>query len=241
MGKTVLQAQRAPGKILYTFSTPQQRGRQTLYVNSVGRYACVNSCRFCGRKAAIEGKPNIYEKKAGGSLYLPKAPLAEDILPLAKERIRKSAPNEIVFVGLGEPLLNFPAVLDSIRGLRSFGYSGEISLNTNGAVARWEDMPVQLKEAGLDSVRVSLNAVNSVEYNELCMPKDKDAFFRVCRFLQQSMKCGINVFASFVVGFEEGKIKTKPFRHYRAFALMQGVKLPNILQREYVPPTEEHH
>ncbi|MBN2121560.1 radical SAM protein [Candidatus Micrarchaeota archaeon] len=239
MGKTRLQAQRAPGKILYSFSTPQQRGRETLYVNSVGNYACINSCRFCGRKAAMEGRPNIYEKKAGGNLYLPRAPLAEDILPLAKERIRKRMPDEIVFVGLGEPLLNFPAVCDSIRGLRAFGYSGEISLNTNGAVARWGNMPAQLKGAGLDSVRISVNAVNNVEYNKLCRPKDKDAFLRVCRFLQECAKCGIEVFASFVVGFEEGKIKTKPFRHYRAFALMLGVELPNILRREYVPPTEE--
>lgn len=239
MGEFKVPATRPQGSLLYSFSSPHRRGRKTLYVNSVGRFSCVNSCRFCSREDAIRGKPNIYEKKAGTNLYLPKAPSAEAILLLARECISRNPIDEIVFVGLGEPLLNFPAVRDSIRGLRSLGYSGKISLDTNGAVARWKNMPKQLKKAGMDSVRISVNAINAAEYSLLCRPSKKDAFSNVCSFLRGCLDCGIEAFASFVVGFDDGEARTREPEDYLSFAVGMGVDSQNVLCREYVPPYSE--
>ena len=63
------------GKIAYRFETPVYPSN-ILYVNLVDNYRCVNNCLFCSRpkKERDIGKPNIYERKAGSFLFLPKTP-----------------------------------------------------------------------------------------------------------------------------------------------------------------------
>jgi hypothetical protein len=70
------------GSIVYRFNSPDHPGN-ILYVNMSKRYACTNDCLFCGRprldkipgsKGSGRWRPNIYEKKAGTSLYLSKVP-----------------------------------------------------------------------------------------------------------------------------------------------------------------------
>jgi pyruvate-formate lyase-activating enzyme len=58
----------------------------------------------------------------------------------------------------GEPLMQWRLLEKSIRGLRDKTDRGTINLNTNGSLP---DKVAQLCEAGLDSIRVTLNSASS--------------------------------------------------------------------------------
>ncbi|MDD5172127.1 MAG: radical SAM protein [Candidatus ainarchaeum sp.] len=236
---------RPPGVLTYSFATPHRRVGEILYVNAVTKYKCANSCRFCSRTDAIKGLPNIYEKKAGANLYLPKAPLPEDIVREVGEKRKQYPVQQIAFVGLGEPLLDFELVRDSIRGIRSSGYTGRIALDTNGLVNCWYDLrnyylPAKdLKKAGLDEIRISVNAINDEDYNELCRPRYDQAFGALLVFVYDCISNGIDTFASFVVGFSDGVVKTRTKEEYAEFASSRGIKPENVIIREYVAPLIE--
>lgn len=235
---------RPQGALAYSFATPQARKGRTLYVNTVGNYSCTNSCRFCSRKDAINGKPNIYEKKAGTSLYLPRPPQSHEMAAaIMKEMDAGDAepPDTICFVGLGEPLLNSNSIALTIIGLRTLEYKGTISMDTNGqaklGVGAPESLPENLRANGLDEVRISVNATNEEDYLSLCRPLlGRGAFKSVIGFLDGCLKAGMGVFASFVVGFGDGQVRTREEGEYREFAESLGVKRENVLAREYAPP-----
>jgi TatD family-associated radical SAM protein len=248
--------ERPKGRIAYEFSTPFHK-RRTLYLNVIPEYSCVNSCRFCSRKNAILEKENIYEKKAGTSLYLPQAPAVEEVMQEANGKIRKGlfgGTRELAFVGLGEPLLEFGLVADTISALRADGFRGRIRVDTNGLVNCWRGDVVfgcfeifrrnpaeELKKAGLTDIRISLNAVNAQDYYELCRPewgedKAEWIFGKLCTFITDCIRVGINTAVSFVVGFNDGEVKTRSEDDYRDFALSLGIKPKNVLMREYVEP-----
>ena len=135
---TIMAANRASGNPVYSFKTPHLRRKNTVYINMVEQYKCTNNCLFCGRTAAIDGKPTIYETNAGTSLFLSKLPEKEEIIKQAMPKLKKPLfrlldfRNEVVIVGLGEPLLNFHPVCNVIAALRANGYRGHIGLDTNG-------------------------------------------------------------------------------------------------------------
>ena len=68
--------------------------------------------------------------------------------------------------GFGEPLLN-PRVADMVRELKGNHVCREIRLFTNGALLT-EALSQQLIDAGLDILRVSVEALDSEGYKELC-------------------------------------------------------------------------
>ncbi len=232
-----------PGALVYTFATPKARKGKTLYVNAVGRYGCTNNCRFCHRKDAIEGKPNIYEKKAGTGLFLPGTPTPQELTRAIQRGVELHRPETISFVGLGEPLISYETILRAIIHIRS-GFRGKISMDTNGQAGIWAGGTANivrcLANEGLDEIRISLNAATSRDYASLCRPKyGEEAFREVCGFLRGCLRAGMEVFASFVVGFDDGKVKTKDAKTYTGFAVSLGVKPENVLLREYVPPIAE--
>jgi len=245
MGLNGADARLKPGALTYSFATPHRRMGETLYVNAVTRYGCVNSCRFCSRTDAIRGMPNIYEKKAGANLYLPSAPLPEDIVREVGEKRKQYQVQQIAFVGLGEPLLDFGLVRDSIGGIRSSGYTGRMALDTNGLVNCWHEphnynSPArELKNAGLDEIRISVNAIGPSEYVELCRPGYDNAFGMLLMFVNDCISNGIDTFASFVVGFNDGVVKTRTKEEYADFARFLGINPENVIIREYVRPLIE--
>ncbi len=108
---------------------------------------CNLNCRFCGR--------TLYNRGSGGIDMTP------EIFKTALES--SSACREVIFVGLGEPLLH-PAAEEYIsrahdRGMRTW-------MVTNGTVAQRE-LPARLAAAGLDEITFSIDAADERLFAEL--------------------------------------------------------------------------
>jgi len=236
--------QRAQGSIAYRFATPIDPKAQTLYVNVIPNYECSNHCTFCSREDAIKGLPNIYEKKAGTSLYLSTAPSVEQVVSAVEKELQQKKTKEIAFVGLGEPLLQYETVRDSIAGIRKNGFKGKIRVDTNGQVKCWTGIAFgcyevvelnrarELRQAGLDEAWISLNARCEREYKGICQPQFEYAWHRVLEFINDCKREKIKVKLSFVVGGEP----SIQLRDYIVFAKSLGIKKKNVILRQYVPP-----
>lgn len=222
------------GRIAYRFETPVYPGN-ILYVNLVDNYRCVNDCLFCSRPRNQEevGKPNIYERKAGSFLFLPKAPSIDEIMNSIDTEIRENDA-ELAIIGLGEPLIYLPKVIEVIRQVKS-KYNIKTRVDTNGLVKCMHQNPVsQLEQAGLDEIRISLNAVNEQEYNQLCRPKFENAFENLVGFVKECVGSSMDTYVSFVVGFNREGLKRRTKEEYAQFAKSLGVKEENIILRDYV-------
>lgn len=231
-------AEAEEGKIAYRFETPIYPG-DIVYVNLVDNYKCVNNCEFCSRPRTQEdlGKPNIYEQKAGTSLHLKKSPNTEQVMRALESEIREGD-KEVAIIGLGEPLIHLQKVAEVIRQIKE-KYDIKTRLDTNGLVKCIhpdEDPAKLLKEAGLDEIRISLNATNEDEYQQLCNPKFKDAFEKLLEFIKECQNLGIDTHVSFVVNFESDKIASKSRQEYEDFATSLGIEPDHIIFREYVKP-----
>jgi TatD family-associated radical SAM protein len=224
------------GNIAYRFETPAYPGN-ILYVNLVERYSCTNDCIFCSRPRTLEevGKTNIYEKKAGSFLFLEKSPSADEVMESIDAKIREDDA-EVAIIGLGEPLIQLPTVEEVVRRTKE-RYGVRTRVDTNGSVGCiYENACQRLAEAGLDEIRISLNAVNAQEYDALCRPRFENAYEKLVKFIGDCLKEGIDTKVSFVVGFENDKIKTRSAEEYKEYALSLGVKPENVIIREYVAP-----
>ncbi|MCI0503660.1 radical SAM protein [Candidatus Micrarchaeota archaeon] len=228
------------GVLVYRFASPHDPRADIRYVNVVPGYSCTNNCRFCSRKDAIGGRTNIYEKKAGKRLWLEKAPKAEEVMRELETK-ESSVVDEIAFVGLGEPLLQFDLVKDIIARIRENGYCGKIRVDTNGLVKCWRDGdPAQeLRAAGLDEVRISMNAVSADDYIMISRPGYEHAFTMLCGFASDCIGMGIRTRLSFVVGFGDGEVCPRTKMDYLEFAKGRGVSPIDVIFREFVPPMSE--
>jgi pyruvate-formate lyase-activating enzyme len=68
----------------------------------------------------------------------------------------------------GEPLTEYRLIRDSIKEIRKQTKKGTINLNTNGS---WTERVKEVAEAGLDSIRISLNSPREPFYNAYYRPK----------------------------------------------------------------------
>jgi len=246
-------SERAEGAITYSFATPHDQDANIIYVNVIPGFKCVNLCRFCSRPDAVAGKPNIYEEKAGTSLYLPVAPSVEEVTNEVRADLFENdyKTDEIAIVGLGEPLLQFELVRDFIKAIREYGYEKNIRIDTDGLVKCWygtmydaidangRDPACELRQAGLDEIRISVNAINEDEYKALCRPTfddSDDAFGKLCEFVGDCISEGIDTKASFVTGFEDDEVKSRTPGEYTDFAVSLGIKPDNVILRKYIKP-----
>ena len=226
------------GKIVYRFETPVYPAN-ILYINLIKNYSCVNNCRFCGRPRSKKdiGKPNIYEKKANSSLYLKESPTEKEVLTEIKKKIKKDD-EEIAFIGLGEPLIYLDKILKITKELKIRYPKIRIRVDTNAATSKINENPTKvaedLEKAGLDEIRISLNAINQKEYNNLCRPLFNNAFNKIKQFIKALSKTKIKTCVSFVVGFQDEKVKTRPKKDYIKFAQSLGINKKNIILRDYV-------
>lgn len=153
-----------------------------LYLNLTNR--CSADCVFCIRNFA----DGVY----GYDLRLSKEPSTEEIIR-ALEELDLSSYREIVFTGLGEPTLRFDVVLAVTLWLKSRGK--RVRLDTNGHAALINpklDVVAELKNAGMDSISVSLNAESEEKYNKLCRPIHKNAYRVVLDFVRRARAAGIS-------------------------------------------------
>lgn len=154
---------------------------KNLYINLTNR--CSADCVFCIRNFA----DGVY----GYDLRLSREPETEEIIG-ALEVLDLAKYREIVFTGLGEPTLRFDVVIAVTRWLKSQNI--RVRLDTNGQAALinpGRDVISELKNAGIDSVSVSLNAESEEKYDKLVRPIHKNAYSAVLEFINGARKAGI--------------------------------------------------
>jgi pyruvate-formate lyase-activating enzyme len=97
-------------------------------------------------------------------------PSPQEIAEVALAHIRR-VPKSVVSFGQGcegDPLLAADVIQPAIRQVRSQTLDGTINMNTNGSQP---EVLKQLFDAGLDSVRISMNSVRKKCYNAYFRPK----------------------------------------------------------------------
>ncbi|MBN1905808.1 MAG: radical SAM protein [Deltaproteobacteria bacterium] len=97
-------------------------------------------------------------------------PKLEEIVTVAVNHLEK-AEDAIMSFGQGcegEPLTEYRLIRDSIKEIRRQTKKGTINLNTNGS---WPERVREVIEAGLDSIRISLNSARKPFYNAYYRPR----------------------------------------------------------------------
>jgi cyclic pyranopterin phosphate synthase len=161
------------GAIVYRYS----ESPNTIYLNITNR--CRNSCSFCLK--------NYCSGISGYRLWLEKEPTLKDAWNSLNAEL-KDSDKEIVFCGFGEPTVRLDMVLELTRMIKEIYPYLHIRLNTDGlAQLQNENHKVakELKEAGIDSISISLNAENEEIYNELCKPSLIGAYKAMLDFAKE--------------------------------------------------------
>ena len=190
----------------------------SLYLNITNR--CSNSCYFCFRKF----KTGIKEF----NLKLEKEPTTEEVIEELRKVTNRKNWSEAVFCGFGEPLERLDLVLEVTRWLKKH-YWKTVRVDTNGQgylLNKGRDVVLELKEAGVDKVSVSLNAHNKETYNQICKPVFEDAYENVLEFIKKAKEEGIETEATAVTIPEVEITKVKEL------AERMGVK---FTVRQYIP------
>ena len=125
--------------------------------------ACNARCVGCLSETAEGMPPSSHDR-------ILRAPTAEEMAEVGAEHLETAAGRTMVSFGQGcegEPLLRWKEIAQAIRLMRGRTRRGSINMNTNGS------MPTALSalaEAGLDAVRISLNAASSDLYSAYYRP-----------------------------------------------------------------------
>ena len=168
-------------------------------VNFVPRGECTNKCVFCA--------PNIpaMRKVVFGEVLLDKEYSLNQMVRAVVYAYKQNPDcSEITITGtIGEPLLYFDKLLKFIPAVKR-KTSLTVRLNTNGQASLIlpeyspQEVCQLLEKAELDSVVISLNAINERDYNQLCRPRQQHAFESVLDFVRASNQSGIETYVSFV-------------------------------------------
>eukprot|EP00929_Paragymnodinium_shiwhaense_P086614 TRINITY_DN47108_c0_g1_i1.p1 TRINITY_DN47108_c0_g1~~TRINITY_DN47108_c0_g1_i1.p1 ORF type:complete len:264 (-),score=40.14 TRINITY_DN47108_c0_g1_i1:204-995(-) len=102
---------------------------------------------------------------------------------------------EVVFAGLGEPLMRLPALLDALQQLKAQPRNlvRATRLNSNGLVASAEAARTaeQLKAAGVGSVCVQLQTACAEQHAAMVQPRDGLSFGDACAFVSALARVGV--------------------------------------------------
>jgi len=191
---------------------------KTLYLNITNK--CSSNCYFCFRKF----KKGIKEF----NLKLEKEPTKTEIIEELRKVINRKNWKEIVFCGFGEPLERLNLVLQ-LTGYIKGNYLKPVRVDTNGQgylLNKGIDVAQQLKDAGVDKVRVSLNAHNKETYNEICKPTSDDAYVSILKFIKKAKQAGLETEVTAVT------IPEVSITQIKELAESLGVKFAT---REYIP------
>jgi TatD DNase family protein len=151
--------------------------RDSLYVNTTS--ACTNECTFCTRYKSPYVK--------GHNLSLSRDPGADEIIDAISAKSDRDF-KEVVFCGLGEPLMRLDVIKEVARSLKEKGY--RIRINTNGQANLIHGRNVLPELEGLiDALSVSLNNSTAENYYELCRPRfGPETFDAIVDFIMESKK-----------------------------------------------------
>ncbi|WP_371379784.1 TatD family nuclease-associated radical SAM protein [Sporomusa aerivorans] len=138
-----------------------------LYINITNR--CSNRCSFCVRN-------NSQGVAAGIQLWLEREPAVAEVLADIRKRDINQY-KEFVFCGYGEPMMRAFDVLEISRQLKD-EFDKPVRINTNGHANLICGQDITPRLAGLiDAVSISMNAKNSQEYQQLCLPDYDEAAY----------------------------------------------------------------
>jgi TatD DNase family protein len=148
--------------------------RNSLYLNITNR--CTNRCGFCVRFHTNYVK--------GHNLRLEKEPTRQEIIEAIAD---PKAYKEIVFCGLGEPLLRLDIVKDVSAWIKKRG--GKVRINTNGHGNLIHNRNILPELKGIvDSISISLDAEDEIKYEKICRPIFKNAFQGVISFIKEAKR-----------------------------------------------------
>lgn len=148
--------------------------RDSLYLNITSR--CTNRCGFCVRFHTSYIK--------GHNLRLEKEPSAEEII---KAVGNPKDYKEIVFCGLGEPLLRLDIVKKVSEWIKQKGGKVRINTNGHGNLIYGRNILPELQNI-VDTLSISLDAEDEKKYDEICKPVYKNAFRAVIDFIKEAKK-----------------------------------------------------
>jgi TatD DNase family protein len=139
---------RRPGKIAYRIG-------DALYVNLTR--LCTAHCYFCPR----EGPDRV---AWGHDLALARDPSAREVL----QAVGDMAPyREIVYCGLGEPMIRLSTLLETARALKAKGARIRVNTNGHGNLIHGEDVTPRMKGV-VDEISISLNYHDAALYEKHC-------------------------------------------------------------------------
>ncbi len=137
-----------PGAIAYRIG-------DTCYVNLTR--LCTAHCYFCPR----EGSDRV---AWGHDLALARDPTTNEVLEAVGD---PGLYKEVVFCGLGEPMIRLQTLLEVARALKKRGARLRVNTNGHGNLIHGRDVTPEL--AGLiDAVSISLNAQDAATYDRDC-------------------------------------------------------------------------
>ncbi len=154
-----------------------------LYLNITNR--CTAECVFCIKRYS----DGVY----GYNLRLSKEPSLSEIIKQLSE-LELSKYNEVVFTGLGEPLVRLDDVLEITKWLTTRGIS--VRLDTIGHTKLLypdRDVAIELADSGMKVISISLNAQDANTYNQLCDPKYIKAYDKMLEFARDVSKAGLDL------------------------------------------------
>ena len=168
--------QRANGSIVYRYDPSPD----VVYINATNR--CTNHCTFCVKQFT----PGL----SGYVRLLKKAPATEELWKELQKEIRPTD-KQVVWCGFGEPSIRLDLILDLTRRIKEKYSFVKVRLDTDGqAQLRYKsrDVAKELKEAGVDTISISLNAENKEKYDALCNPSYPDAYDGILKFAKDCKK-----------------------------------------------------
>ncbi len=149
-----------------------------LYLNITNR--CTAECVFCIKRYS----DGVY----GYNLRLSREPELSDIIK-ELSGVELSKYREVVFTGLGEPLVRLDDVLEITRWLTARGMPARLDTIGHAKILYPERKVAQeLADAGMKIVSISLNAQDEETYNRLCAPKSRNAYVKMLEFARDVSK-----------------------------------------------------
>lgn len=173
---------------------------EKIYINLTNR--CTNDCVFCLR--------NDKDDVCGQTLWLDSEDFtSQDVIEQYEEILRTAQKdgvnyaNEVVFCGYGEPMLKLDILKEVSKYIKENYPDTKIRVNTNGhANYVYKHNVVPELKGFVDEFSVSLNGVDSEEYDELSQPKFEGAYDEVKSFIKACSDSNIEVVASVVEGYK---------------------------------------
>lgn len=150
--------------------------KKNLYLNITNR--CTNRCVFCIK--------NYSYVLAGYNLKLNREPTREEIIKNALNAHCEE--QEIVFCGMGEPLIRLDDVIYVAKKLKVLGTP--MRVNTNGQAKLLypnRNVAEELSQS-IKAISISLNAENEEKYNLLCRPQFPNAYQKILEFAKECVE-----------------------------------------------------